>query len=83
LPPFDVKSFSIDEAEPLSSDVSITTVAPSFRHVCACDCCVVALPSALVINADTLAFLNAAVSSGLSNCCQRTDDCVSGSRTQT
>src|SRR5262249_18177177 len=55
----------------------------SFRHVCACACCVVALLSAFVISAVTPALANAFVSSGLSNCCQRTDDCVSGSRTQT
>jgi hypothetical protein len=30
-----VKSFSIDAAEPLSSAVSMTTVAPAAMHACA------------------------------------------------
>jgi hypothetical protein len=38
---------------------------------------------ALLIDAVTPAFLNAAWNAGASNCTQRTDDFVSGSRTQT
>jgi hypothetical protein len=39
--------------------------------------------SALLIEAETPAFLKAAFISGASNCTQRTDDFVSGSRTHT
>ena len=83
FPPLFVKSFSIAEAEPLSSDVSITTLAPAARHACACAVCFDGSLSALLIDAVTPAFLNAFASSGLSNCTQRTDDFVSGSKTQT
>ena len=83
FPPLFVKSFSIAEAEPLSSDVSITTLAPAAKHACACAVCFDGSLSALLIDAVTPAFLNAFASSGLSNCTQRTDDFVSGSKTQT
>ena len=75
--------FSIDEAEPLSSDVSITTLAPAARQACACAVCFDGSLSALLIDAVTPALANAFLSSGASNCTQRTDDCVSGSKTQT
>src|SRR3954451_7062882 len=82
-PPFEVKSFSIDAAEPLSKAVSMTTFAPAAMHACACAFCLSGSFRALLIDADTPAFANAAFMSGASNCTQRTDDLVSGSRTQT
>src|SRR5579871_4566966 len=83
LPPESVNSFSIAAAEPLSRAVSMTTFAPAARHACACAFCLVGSLRALLIEADTPAFLNALAKSGASNCTQRTDDLVSGSRTQT
>src|SRR5579864_2682268 len=83
LPPFEVKSFSIDAAEPLSSAVSMTTLAPAARHACACAFCFCGSFNAFVIMAVTPAALNALAKSGASNCTQRTDDFVSGNRTQT
>ena len=63
--------------------VSMTTFAPAARHAAACAFCFCASFSALVIEAVTPAFLNAAAMSGASNCTQRTDELVSGSSTQT
>ena len=63
--------------------VSMTTFAPAARHAWACAFCFCASLSAFVIDAVTPAFLNAAWSVGASNCTQRTDELVSGSRTQT
>src|SRR6185312_16917892 len=83
LPPFEVKSFSIDAAEPLSRAVSMTTFAPAAMHACACAFCLSGSLRALLIDADTPAFLNAAFMAGASNCTQRTDDFVSGSSTHT
>ncbi len=78
-----MNSFSIDDAEPLSSAVSTTTFAPAARHACACAFCFCGSFSALLIDAVTPAFLNALAKAGASNCTQRTEDFVSGSRTQT
>src|SRR5581483_2284142 len=72
-----------DDAEPLSRAVSMTTFAPAARHACACAFCFSGSLRALLIDADTPAFLKAAFIAGASNCTQRTDDLVSGSRTQT
>src|SRR3954447_17084220 len=83
LPPLSVKSFSIDAAEPLSREVSTTTVAPAARHAWACAFCFCGSFSALLIEYVTPAALRALAKSGASNCTQRTDDFVSGSRTQT
>src|SRR5579864_6767376 len=83
LPPFEVKSFSIDAAEPLSSAVSTTTLAPAARHACACAFCFCGSFNAFVIEYVTPAALSALAKSGASNCTQRTDDFVSGNRTQT
>ncbi len=78
-----MKSFSIDAAEPLSSAVSTTTLAPAARHAWACAFCFCGSLSALVIEYVTPAAFRALAKSGASNCTQRTDDFVSGSRTQT
>src|SRR5262249_53922331 len=78
-----VKSFSIADAEPLSSDTSMTPFAPAARHACACAFCFSGSLRALFIEYVTLAFLSAAPMYFGSNCVQRTDDFVSGSRTQT
>src|SRR5579864_1468072 len=83
LPPFDVKSFSIDAAEPLSSAVSMTTLAPAARHACACAFCFSGSLRALLIEYVTPAAFSAFAMSGASNWTHRTDDFVSGSRTQT
>src|SRR5690348_3899650 len=61
----------------------MTTFAPAAMHACACAFCLSGSLRALLIDADTPAFLNAAFMAGASNCTQRTDDFVSGSRTQT
>src|SRR4051812_44230892 len=61
---------------------SMRTLAPLPRHWSAWVFCFWASLSALVIVYVTPAFLNAAISAGLSNFSQRTDDAVSGSRTQ-
>ena len=62
----------------------MTTFAPAARHACACAFCFCGSLRALLIDAVTPAFLKAALAmSGASNCTQRTDDFVSGSRTQT
>src|SRR5512146_831128 len=61
----------------------MTTFAPAARHACAWAFCFSGSLSALLIDADTPAALNAFLKPGASNCCQRTDDFVSGSRTQT
>src|SRR5579872_3612256 len=61
----------------------MTTFAPAARHACACAFCFCGSFSAFVIDAVTPAALNAFAKSGASNCTQRTDDFVSGSRTQT
>src|SRR3954453_8032223 len=52
-------------------------------HACACAFCLSGSFKAFVIDALTPAFLKAAAMAGLSNCTQRTDDFVSGSRTET
>src|SRR5579862_12651 len=61
----------------------MTTFAPAARHACACAFCFCGSFSALVIEAVTPAALNAFAKSGASKSTQRTDDLVSGSRTQT
>ena len=61
----------------------MTTVAPAAMHACACAFCFSGSLSALLIDAVTPAFLKAPSCAGASNCTQRTDDFVSGSRTQT
>ena len=61
----------------------MTTVAPAAMQACACAFCLSGSLSALLIDAVTPAFVKAAFMSGASNCTQRTDDFVSGSRTQT
>ena len=61
----------------------MTTVAPAAMQACACAFCLSGSLRALLIDAVTPAFLKAAFMSGASNCTQRTDDFVSGSRTQT
>src|SRR3954452_21690763 len=83
LPPLLVNSFSIEAAEPLSRAVSMTTFAPAARHAVACAFCFSGSFRALLIDALTPAFANAAFMAGASNCTQRTDDFVSGSSTQT
>src|SRR5579864_5539125 len=83
LPPFEVNSFSIDAAEPLSSAVSTTTLAPAARHACACAFCFSGSLRAFVIEYVTPAALRALAKSGASNCTHRTDDFVSGRRTHT
>src|SRR4051794_21463164 len=62
---------------------SIRTLAPLPRHWSACVFCFWGSLSALVMLYDTFAALNAEMSAGLSKCSQRTDEAVSGSRTQT
>src|SRR6476661_6255262 len=61
----------------------MTTVAPAAMQAWACAFCLSGSLSALLIEAVTPAFLKAAFIAGASNCTQRTDDFVSGSRTQT
>src|ERR1700757_1492705 len=61
----------------------MTTFAPAARHACACAFCFWGSFSAFVIDAVTPAALNALAKSGASKSTQRTDDLVSGSRTQT
>src|SRR5579862_3429920 len=61
----------------------MTTLAPAARHACACAFCFCGSFRALVIDAVTPAALNALAKSGASKSTQRTDDLVSGSRTQT
>src|SRR5689334_6964466 len=61
----------------------MTTEAPAAIQACACDFCFNGSLSAFVIMYVTPAFLSAFAMSGASNCTQRTDDFVSGSRTQT
>jgi hypothetical protein len=73
----------MEAAEPLSSAVSTTTLAPAARHAEACAFCFWGSFSALVIEYVTPAALSAFAKSGASNCTQRTDDLVSGSSTQT
>src|SRR3954470_17067418 len=52
-------------------------------HACACAFCFVGSFSALLIEYVTPALLSADLNAGASNWTQRTDDFVSGSRTQT
>src|SRR4051794_39286315 len=61
----------------------MTTFAPAARQACACAFCFSGSLRALLIEALTPALANAALKSGASNCTQRTDDFVSGSKTQT
>src|SRR4051812_33348879 len=61
----------------------MTTFAPAAMQACACAFCLSGSLRALLIDAGTPAFANAAFMAGASNCTQRTDDFVSGSRTQT
>src|SRR5579885_2692441 len=61
----------------------MTTLAPAARHAVACAFCFSGSLRALVMDAFTPAFANAALNAGASNCTQRTDDFVSGRRTQT
>src|SRR6185503_11754179 len=68
---------------PVSSDTITPTLAPSLMHCSAWASCFCGWLSAFTTAAVRPAFLKAAVSSGLSNCCQRGDDVVSGSSTQT
>src|SRR5262245_21422219 len=62
---------------------TIATFAPAARHASACATIFVGSFSALFIEYVTPAFLSAAPMYFGSNCTQRTDDFVSGSRTQT
>ncbi len=78
-----MNDFSIADADPLSSETTMTTFAPAARHAWACAFCFCGSLSAFVICAVTCAAPNALARSGASNCTQRTDDFVSGSRTQT
>src|SRR5437899_411951 len=57
--------------------------APRDRHESACDTIFCGSFNAFVIEAVRWAFFRALAQSGASNCTQRTDDFVSGSRTQT
>ena len=59
------------------------TLAPFEMHCSACASCFCGSFSAFVTDALTPAALRALRNDGLSNCSQRTDDLVSGSRTQT
>src|SRR4249920_3622554 len=68
---------------PVSSDVMTPTLAPFEMHCSACARCFCGSLSAFVTDALTPAALRALVNAGLSNCSQRTEDLVSGSRTQT
>ena len=70
------------QPEPESRLVTRTTLAPLARHWSAWEIIRWASPSAFTTVAETPAFLKAALNVGLSCVCQRTDDFVSGSRTQ-
>ncbi len=70
------------QPEPGSRLVTRTTFAPLARHWSACETCFWASPSAFTTVAAILAFLKAAMNVGRSCVSQRTDDFVSGSRTQ-
>src|SRR5579859_3099727 len=63
--------------------VTTATLAPADRHASACATIFCGSLSAFVIEYVTPAALSAFAKSGASNCTQRTDDFVSGSRTQT
>src|SRR5947209_6473840 len=63
--------------------VTTATFAPAARHASACATIFCGSFSAFVIKYVTPAALSALAKSGASNCTQRTDDFVSGSRTQT
>src|SRR4029079_575838 len=68
---------------PVSSDVMMPTFAPSLMHCSAWASCFCCCPRAFTTDAVSLAFLKALMNAVLSNCSQRTDDAVSGSRTHT
>src|SRR3954469_13900008 len=74
---------SIAAPEPESRFTSSSTFAPLVIACSACCCCVDLSPCAFWIWAGTPACWNAFCSSGRSTWSQRTDDCVSGSRTAT
>src|SRR5919206_3338496 len=63
--------------------VTMATFAPRDRHESACDTIFCGSFNAFVIEYVTFAFFRAFAKSGASNCCQRTDDFVSGSSTHT
>src|SRR6059058_4037035 len=63
--------------------VTMATFAPRDRHESACETIFCGSFRAFVIEEVTLAFFSALAINGASNCTQRTDDLVSGSRTQT
>src|SRR3954469_14202520 len=63
--------------------VTIATFAPRDRHESACETIFCGSFNAFVIEYVTLAFFSALAKAGASNCCQRTEDFVSGSKTQT
>src|SRR5919201_594557 len=63
--------------------VTTATFAPAARQASACATIFCGSFSAFVIEYVTPAFFSALAKSGASNCTQRTDDFVSGSRTQT
>ena len=63
--------------------VTMATFAPRDRHESACETIFCGSFSAFVIEYVTLAFFRALAKYGASNCTQRTDDFVSGRRTQT
>src|SRR5919201_6392876 len=81
--PRDFALASIAAPEPESRFTSRSTLAPFVICCSACCCWVDLSPWALSIVTGTPADLNACSSSGRSNDSQRTDDCVSGSRTPT
>src|SRR4029079_11535045 len=68
---------------PVSSDVMMPTLAPLLMHCSAWASCFCGWLRAFTTAAVRPAFLNALMNAGLSNCCQRGDDVVSGSRTHT
>src|SRR3954451_9822399 len=61
----------------------MTTFAPAARHAVACAFCFSGSFRALLIDAFTPDFANAALMAGASNCTQRTDHLVSGRSRQT
>ncbi len=61
----------------------MTTLRPAAMHCSACAICFCGSLSALLIESGDAGLLEGAFIAGASNCTQRTDDFVSGSRTQT
>src|SRR2546426_594680 len=82
-PPAALNFFSIAIDVPWAMSVTMATFAPRDRQESACETIFCGSFSAFVIEYVTCAFFRALAKSGASNCCHRTDDFVSGNRTQT